>query len=105
MADFTQFKLQYGYVIKKVDCWRDAQHAFQDFKVLGEGAFLVKLNEQLEYTEFCEEFYDTLREHWNICSAGMWEEFQKLKEKGWSFEEYRIELHKSIKAQRQTRKN
>ncbi len=104
MADFTKFKLQYGYIVSKTHRWMDAQAAFEEYKTIGEEEFLMKLNYELEFADFCTEFYDTLREMWNIDSSGMYEAFEKLKEKGWSFEDYRIELNAIRKAKQAARR-
>ena len=47
----------------------------------GEAAFLDELEEQENFTQFCEKYYDILREAFNICSAGMWDYYQLYKVK------------------------
>lgn len=101
---FAEFREEYGFLVKKTRCWTSELEAYAAFKKLGHSEFMKRVREDMEYAEFCDRFYDELRTMWNICSAGMWEQFQKLKEKGWSLDEYAVELAAMKRAQRERAK-
>lgn len=86
---YQNFRRTYGQMLKRAsNWWQTAPQAYDDYVKLGKKKFEDRLNEQIEYQEFGEQFYDRLREMWNICSAGMWDEYTYMKKKDWSFDDY-----------------
>lgn len=97
MEDYEIFMRRYRKRIQSVNDWTFTQ-AYKLFKEKGENHFLQELEEKEDYTEFCEKYYAILREQYNICSAGMWDQFQKYKVKFNGDESaYRNELRRTIK--------
>lgn len=97
--DYDMFLRKYRKRIMSVNDWKfTLVYGYTLYKEKGEDQFLTELEEAEEYTEFCEKYYDILREQFNICSAGMWEHFQMYKEKfGGDEQAYRNELRCRIK--------
>ena len=62
-----------------------------------EDSFNTLVDEEMEYQAFCEEFYDDLREMYNICSAGMRDAYNNMKTKGWTFSDYHKDIAKRRK--------
>jgi hypothetical protein len=89
---FRWFKKNMRYAVEDAD-W-SLEKSFENFFSMPLVKFLELLAEDREYTAFCEEFYGTLRERYNICSAGMWDEYQRMKKNDWSFSDYRKDLKK-----------
>lgn len=87
-----RFKNTYGNLVLIAPCYKTYEHAFDDFLELGQDAFEAKLNESVEYSRFCSRFYERLRERYNICSAGMWDEYKKMKANNWTMNEYARQL-------------
>ena len=100
---FDWFKDNLGYLVQKTNYWMRLEYAFQEFRSSSLKDFLKLLKEKQEFQDFGEEFYDDLRQMWNICSAGMEDEFQRMKRNNWTFQQYRSWLNKEMKKSR--RKN
>ena len=81
-------KQTYGLLVLECTCYKTYWDALDDLIELGRDAFERKLNENVEYARFCNRFYETLRARSNICSAGMWDEFQKMKTNNWTQGQY-----------------
>jgi len=97
MEDYAIFMRRYRKRIQSVNDWTFA-YAYKLFKEKGEDHFLQELEDKEEYAEFCEKYYSILREQYNICSAGLSEQFQMYKEKfGGDEQAYRNELRRTIK--------
>jgi hypothetical protein len=89
---FSWFKKHMRYAVEDAD-W-SLEQSFEDFLSMPLVKFLEGLEQAREYRAFCQEFYGTLRERYNICSAGMWDEYQRMKKNDWSFSDYRKDLKK-----------
>lgn len=97
--DYSLFVRRYGKRIQSANHWKlTLTYGYSLYKEKGEDHFLTELEEVEEYSEFCEKYYDILRQAFNICSAGMWDYFQLYKEK---FDNddgaFRNELRRTIK--------
>ena len=88
------FKENLGFLVKHCNYWRSLEVAFQEFCETTLKNFIWKINEQMEFNRFCQLFYDELRERYNICSAGMEDEFVFMKKNNWTFSDYRKYLKK-----------
>ena len=88
---FNKFHKEFGFLISQADVYGyGIRDAFEEYRNNGIYKFLAQLNEQMELTKFYEEFYDDLRELYNIDSLGMDDEFKKMKKNGWTFLHYRL---------------
>ena len=98
MEDYQLFLQRYETRIRAVDdyCSFTVQKAYKLFKEQGEHQFLQELEEEEKYRDFCNEFYDILREQWNACGALMWDEFKEMKRLG-GRDNYIQSLRKRIK--------
>jgi hypothetical protein len=96
----TKFHEEYGLLLFRIDSYTIASEMYNEFKKRGRKGFHMFLNERLEFKDFCEQFYDDLREMYNICSAGMEEEFQRMKSNGWSLDDYATHLKKQQRRRR-----
>jgi uncharacterized short protein YbdD (DUF466 family) len=95
---YQNFRRTYGQMLKHAtEMWHTAPDAYDDYVKLGRKKFEDALNEQLEFEEFSQEFYERLREMWNICSVGMWDAFKDMKKKDWSFDDYDRYIEKERK--------
>jgi hypothetical protein len=97
---FEWFQVNLARSVKKSQGWRNLGQAYAEFRKTTLKNFLTLLNEKQKFQHFCEEFYDDLREMWNICSAGMEDEYERMKEKGWTMAEYRRWLDKEMRKSR-----
>jgi hypothetical protein len=102
-TEFKAFEEEYGYLVKRTTVWDDMEAAFAAFNALGHENFMKKVEENIDFNDFCAEFYPTLREFYNICSAGMVEEFERMRAKDWSFAEYGAYLQKHTGAGKRRR--
>lgn len=100
---FEWFQVNLARSVRKSNGWRNLGQAYAEFRKTTLKDFLHSLNEKQDFQDFCEEFYDDLREMWNICSAGMEDEYQRMKKEGWTMDQYRKWLDKQI--QKSHRKN
>ncbi len=91
------FNENLGFLVKQTNHWYSLEDAFEEFVNMSFKDFILAINKQMEFTKFCEMFYDDLREMYNICSAGMRDEFQRMKTNGWTFSQYRSDLNKQKK--------
>jgi hypothetical protein len=90
---FNKFHKEFGFLISQADVYGyGIQDAFQFWRQNGIYKFLAHLNDQMELTKFYDEFYDDLRELYNIDSSGMDDEYNKMKKNGWTFRHYRVYL-------------
>lgn len=89
------FKQTYKIALQSAqNLWYTPKQAYAVYRSEGKKRFEILLNEQVEFTEFADEFYNDLRQMYNICSAGMMDAFQDMKKKGWTHDEYRRDLQK-----------
>jgi hypothetical protein len=91
------FKKNLGYLVKKANYWTSLEYAYQDFSKTTLKKFVSSLQEKQEFQDFAELFYDDLRELYNIDSEGVENEFQRMKDKGWTFSQYRSWLTKQFR--------
>jgi hypothetical protein len=91
------FKKNLGYLVKKTNYWVSLEYAYQDFSKTTLKEFVSSLQDKQEFQDFVELFYDDLRELYNIDSVGVEEEFKRMKDKGWTFSQYRSWLTKQFK--------
>jgi hypothetical protein len=100
---YRKFRQHFGVLINEASVYgMRTQDAFKIYRQKGVYALIKELNELTEFTKFCHHFYDDLRELWNIDTVGVEEEFQKMKQKGWSFRQYRVYLDSEKRNQRMT---
>lgn len=97
---YAWFKEDLGYLVEKSGGWSNLKQAYLQFKKTTLKNFMKELSEKQKYQDFCQEFYDDLRQAWNICGAGMWDEYQRMKKESWSFAQYRSWLKTEIKKRR-----
>jgi hypothetical protein len=86
---FEWFQEHLGFAVEEANYWQSLEAAFENFLSMPLVDFLEILEEQREFGRFAAEFYDELREMWNICSGGMWDEYQRMKKNKWRFRDYR----------------
>lgn len=94
---FEWFYDTLGVYVKKSRPSSDIREAYAEFRKTTLKLFLKKLKEDQEFQDFCDEFYEDLRDLWNICSAGMYDEYQHMKKKNWTFLQYRNWLTNEMK--------
>ncbi len=95
---FGKFRDEYGDLLNGTTIDPKPIHVmYKKYVSLGAVEFHKYLGKELQFKMFCERFYDTLREMYNIDSVGMRESFEKMREKKQSFYEYEIELTKRRK--------
>ncbi len=75
--EYQLFLRRYGKRISLANLSQQEMYTLS--KQQGEEAFLALLEDEEEYIEFCDEYYDLLRERYNACSALMDEEYQRFK--------------------------
>ncbi len=100
-VEYNLFEEEYGFLVDRSDVWHDMASAYDTFKEVGHMEFMKRIRRGMEYKEFCDEFYPELRELYNICSAGMYDEFERLKKNGWTHSQYRKDLEAKKKAARE----
>jgi hypothetical protein len=88
------FEENMGFLVKQTNQWYSLDDAFEEFVQGTLKDFIMQINKQMEFTKFCELFYDELRERYNVGGTEMREEFAKMKEKGWTFSDYKKDLKK-----------
>ena len=93
---FEWFQECLARLVTKSNGWPTLGEAYAEFRTSSLKDFLKTVQKHQEYQDFCEEFYDDLRDMWNICSAGMRDEYTSMKAKGWSKTQYRMWLDKEI---------
>ncbi len=84
MADqeYSNFVRRYAKRINECDVWYESiEESYKIYKEKGEDQFLTDLEEKEDFQEFCNEYYGFLREHYNACSAMMWDEFESFRTK------------------------
>ena len=59
----------------------DLHESFKMYEEKGEAEFLNKLKEQEAFRDFCDEYYDYMRERWNACGGSMWDSFETFRTK------------------------
>jgi hypothetical protein len=102
---FANFKSTYKYVVEKApDDWHSMEEAYADYLEHGKKGFEKLLNEAVEFADFCRQFYETLREMWNIDYEGMQDAFLDMKQKGWTHADYKRHLNEQKKAMRAARR-
>lgn len=83
MADTEEYKIflkRYRKRIQSVNDWQfTVENAYELFKEEGEDRFLEVLEDKEGFTEFCNNYYDILRERFNICGGGMRDHYQMYK--------------------------
>ena len=75
--EYELFLRRYGKRIRNTDLYE--ADAFQIYKEKGEEAFLERLEDEEGFGEFCQKYYDLLRERYNACSALMEDEYERFK--------------------------
>lgn len=99
--DKNVFLRRYKSRIQKTHSWLSLDEWYSLYLEKGEDAFLDKLEDEEDFSDFCERFYDTLREEYNICSAGMKESYEMCKVKfGGDMDAYGHELMLAIRDRR-----
>ena len=88
------FEENMGFLVKQTNQWYSLDDAFEEFVQGTLKDFIIQINKQMEFTKFCQLFYDELRERYNVGGTEMREEFAKMKEKGWTFSDYKKDLKK-----------
>jgi hypothetical protein len=88
------FRENLGFLVMQACHWHSLEDAFEEFVNMSFKEFILKMNKQMEFTKFCQLFYDELRERYNVGGTEMREEFAKMKEKGWTFSDYKKDLKK-----------
>jgi len=102
---FENFKRTYKASLRKArELWYTPEEAYEAYLEQGKKDFESTLNEEIEFGEFAKEFYDDLREMYNICSAGMMDSFQDMKKKGWTHADFRRDLNKKKEEMRKRRR-
>jgi len=91
---YNNFIDEYEVLLFRIDSYMSQDSMYKEYKIRGRKGFHNYLGERLEFKEFCESFYDKLRERYNVSSVEMEEEYQKMKAKGWSFQDYAKDLKK-----------
>lgn len=76
-TEYDLFLRRYGRRIMKTDLCQE--EAFKIYTEQGEEAFLERLEDEEDFMEFCEEYYELLRERYNACSALMEDEYERFK--------------------------
>ena len=94
---FEQFKNHYGYLLQLAFPYESPRWCYNHYKMLGELEFMAHLKNRIEFNDFCQEFYDDLRSRYNICSAGMEDEFKRMKSHNWTLSQYRNYLNTDTK--------
>ncbi len=96
------FLRKYQRRIRATFSYRSLDSWYALYLEKGEDAFLDELEDQEGFAEFCKRFYDTLREEYNICSAGMYSQYDEFKVKfAGDYDSYRNELMLAIRSRRQ----
>ena len=76
-SEYSMFLRKYAKRINECDAWQHSiDESYEIYKEKGEDLFLTKLEEREDFDEFCSEYYDFLREHYNACGGLMWDEFE-----------------------------
>lgn len=94
---FDWFQINLGLLVKNSDGWENLREAYKEFRRKTLKDFMKSLTEHQRFRDFCDAFYDDLREMYNICSAGMWDEYERMKINGWSMSQYRKWLDKQMR--------
>jgi hypothetical protein len=79
MTDFATFKRLFGPRIEFARM--DLNDSYTMYTEKGQEEFLTELEKQEAFREFCDEYYDYMRERWNACSGSMWESFEDFRDK------------------------
>lgn len=78
--EYSLFVRRYAKRINECDQWyHSIAESYKIYKEKGEDQFLIKLEEREDFENFCNEYYDHLREHYNACSASMWDAFDSFR--------------------------
>jgi hypothetical protein len=89
---YKNFRDEYEVLLVYVDEYRTTRDFYKEYKTRGRKGFHQFLGERLEFKDFCEYFYEELRERYNICSAGMEEAYERMKKNNWSFQDFAKDL-------------
>jgi hypothetical protein len=102
---FENFRRTYKTSLRHArDLWYTTEEAYEAYLEHGKKDFESTLNEEIEFSEFAKEFYDDLREMYNICSAGMMDSFQDMKKNGWTHTDFRRDLNKKKEEMKKRRR-
>ena len=78
--NYLRFVKIFGNRITDSNTWgKTLEQSYQLYKEKGEDQFLIELEDSEKFAEFCDEYYDFMREHWNACSASMWSSYEDFK--------------------------
>jgi hypothetical protein len=86
---YAKFLEEYVPLYEDLELYESDEELYEMFKAKGRKGFNTFLAERRKFNRFCQEFYDDLREMYNICSAGMDDEFERMLKNKWSFAQYR----------------
>lgn len=89
-----KFLEEYGLLLFRIDSCASSESMYAQYKIRGRKGFHQYLGERLEFKEFCECFYDKLRERYNVSGSEMEEEYKRMKANKWDFNEYAKDLKK-----------
>lgn len=78
--DYSQFIKIFGPRLKESVNWkRTMRESYELYNENGEDQFITELENTEGFDYFCGEYYDFMREHWNACSASMWDSYNEFK--------------------------
>lgn len=77
--DYAKFVNCFGERLEAVRMSLD--QSFQLYEEKGHAEFLKVLREKEAFQEFCDEYYDYMRERWNACGGSMWDAFEVFRSK------------------------
>lgn len=82
--DYNRFIKLFGSRIEKIEhrAWyKSMEESYELYNEVGEDQFITELEDAEGFSEFCYEYYDFMREHWNACSGSMWDAYKEFKTK------------------------
>lgn len=80
--DYTRFIKIFGSRIEKIEhrAWyKTMQESHEFYNEVGEDQFITELEDAEGFADFCDEYYDFMRERWNACSGSMWDAYNEFK--------------------------
>jgi len=90
---YTAFWAEYGDILKSFQLVTLGIHEAYDKRVeLGVREFNKYLGKELQFDKFCRDFYDQLRDRYNIDGIGMRNEFERMRANKWEFYQYAMDL-------------
>jgi len=90
---YTAFWDEYGDILKSFQLVKlGIQEAYDKRVELGVREFNKYLGKELQFDKFCRDFYDQLRDRYNIDGIGMRNEFERMRANKWEFYQYAMDL-------------